>query len=115
MKRFSLLLSITAIPFLIVILINETRETPNTSINKEYCTRTCHNKGCIHFNKLLKNDNQSSFATRHFDIYKKNITWLKQNPFKLSYAQINLLLYVIVFPVVSIFLLWRLIRRHPKS
>ncbi|WP_452602030.1 hypothetical protein [Pontimicrobium sp. MEBiC06410] len=115
MKRFSLLLAIVSIPFFIVILINETRETPSNSINREYCTRACHNKGCIHFNELLKNDNQSSFATRHFDIYKKNIAWLKQNPFKFSYAQMNLLLYVIIFPIVSIFLLWRLTKRLPKS
>ena len=115
MKRFFLLLVIVFIPFFIVILVNETNTTPSFSVNKNQCTRACHSKGCIHFNEKLKKDSQSSFVTRHYDTYKKNIIWLKNNPFNLSYVQINLLLYVIIFPIVSIVLFWRLLKRPSKS
>lgn len=109
MKRLLLLLAIVSIPFFIVIIVNETSSTTNTSI-KNYCTRACHNKGCTHFNKKRLNKKQNTFVTKHYNTYKNNIIWLKNNPFGLSYVQINLLLYVIVFPIASLYLLWRLLK-----
>jgi hypothetical protein len=114
MKRLFILLVIVFIPFFIVIVVNETNKTPSTLVNKTQCTRACHNTGCIHFNAKLKDNNESSFVTRHYSTYKKNIIWLKNNPFNLSYVQINLLLYVILFPIISIVLLWRLIKKPSR-
>ncbi len=115
MKRLLFLLVIVSIPFFSVILVNETSATPSFSVNKTQCSRACHNTGCIHFNAKLKDNSKASFVTKHYNTYKKNITWLKNNPFHLSYVQINLLLYVILFPTVSIVLLWRLFKRPLQS
>lgn len=115
MKKLLLLFSIALLPFVVVIIVNETSMKPSTAVNEAYCTRICHNRGCLHFNKKRLNKNNSGFVARHYGSYKRNIDWLKNNPFSLSYVEINLLLYVILFPVVSVLLLWRLIKKSPQA
>lgn len=112
MKRSLFLLLILITPFIIIIIINESNNiSPTYAIDQNHCTRACHNKGCIHFNKKMLNKHEQNFVTKHFETYKKNIQWLKNNPFGFSYVEMNLLLYVILFPVLSLFLFWKLIQQ----
>ncbi len=94
-----------------MIIINEISSSPSSTYSSKECTRICHNSGCKHFYEKLKNVDETSLAITNFSLYKKNIKWLKNNPFGLSYAEMNLLVYVILFPLISILLLIRLLKK----
>ncbi len=90
-----------------MIIVNESSEEPTTTYTKGKCTRACHNNLCKHFIEL----NDDNIVKKNFNIYKKNINWLKNNPFGLSYASMNILVYVILFPLFSSILIWRILKK----
>lgn len=93
-------LLIIVIPILLMILINESSEKNTHKFLKEKCTRHCHNISCKHHNTTgFKNY-----------LYQKNILLLKQNNLGLSYKQVNILVYVIGFPLIILLLFFNLIR-----
>ena len=44
-------------------------------------------------------------------LYEKNIALLKENKLGLTYKEINLLIYVVVFPILSGVMLWGVLRK----
>jgi len=110
MKLIVKVLCVIAIPFLIMVVINTLYNTPTTKYNSKLCTRICHDKGCKHFALKLKDKTNTSWAKHSFSYYQKNIEWLKNNPLGLSYAQMNILVYVIIFPLLCLYLLIRLLK-----
>lgn len=90
-------------------MVNEFSPKPTFEFNEDTCTRFCHNKGCKHYHNKNKDNLSSSIL---FELYKKNISWLKKKPFGLSYQEMNLLIYVILGPILIIFLLWGIIRKR---
>ena len=93
-----------------MVVINTTYNKPTTIYYAKSCTRACHNKTCKHFNIKLEDKSDSSLAVHYFYLYKKNIEWLKNNHLGLSYVQMNLLLYVLLFPTLCIVLIIRLLK-----
>lgn len=110
MKLFLKLLFVISIPFLIMVVVNTYYNKPTAIYNSEICTRVCHNKVCKHFETKLKNKTNNSWAVKKFSLYRKNIQWLKNNPLGLNYVQMNILLYVILFPLICFLLLIRLLK-----
>ncbi len=100
-KLFALLL---LTPIILMIMVNETSPAPSSQLDQSACTRYCHNHGCPH----------GTLSGWQAKVYAANINWLKANPFGLSYQQMNLLLYVILFPLMIVFALWSLIRKRRK-
>ncbi len=78
---------------------------------EEKCTRYCHNHPCTHSQLASP---QTPYAKFFVKVYVLNIQWLKKNPLGLSYKEMNLLLYVCLFPLFVSFLLWALVRRRKK-
>lgn len=78
-------------------------------IDDYQCTRYCHDKGCIHYERNIGSN--SIFRKTAEKIYSKNIQLLHQNGMGLSYAEANLLIYVVLIPFFSAILLWGIIRK----
>lgn len=110
MKLFLKLALVVCIPFLIMVIVNEFYNEPTSKQFYEKCTRSYHNKGCEHFAIKLKDKTNTSWAVKNFALYRKNIEWLKNNPLGLGYYQMNILVYVIVFPIICVILLIRLLK-----
>ena len=110
MKRLLKLVLIVCIPFLIMVIINESYNEPTSKQLSQKCTRSCHNNGCKHFTLKLKDKTNNSWAVKNFSLYRENIKWLKNNPLGLSYAQMNILVYVVAFPLLCLYLLIRLLK-----
>ncbi|MEL6719899.1 MAG: hypothetical protein AAFP82_14395 [Bacteroidota bacterium] len=101
--------------FLLVAMtaINLTGIIPTHEYLKEQCTRYCHDHHCIHFEAKL--NTQDSFASKIQLTYQTTIQMLKHNPLGLSYQTINLLIFVIGFPLLIFLLSFNLIRKWKKS
>ena len=109
MRKARVFWALVLLPFLIMVVVNETSEAPTFSYYSKKCTRYCHNHGCLHV--YTKYDIHSKGYLKAMDsLYKANIQWLKHNGLGLSYAEINLLLYVIVLPLLMLLLLWGAVR-----
>jgi len=104
MKNLVIIVGLILFSLAVIITVNETSPLPTRELSQKNCTRHCHDKGCIHYQE----EEVSPFL---LSVYKQNIYWLKQNPFGLSYKEMNLLLYVIIAPFLIIVLLWGLIRK----
>jgi len=110
MKRFLVFVSLLSLPILIIILVNESMPKVSNALHTELCTRACHNSHCSHFALKLKDANYDAIPKRYFSSYQKTMYWLKHNPFGLSYATMNILVYVVLFPLLFIVLLWKLLQ-----
>ena len=112
LKRIIIFLSLVASPFLFMILVNEIPNVPQRSskYNKEYCTWYCHNVTCLHF-KASYNKYPTDFKKRNKKIFDGYVNGLHGNRLGLNYRNINLLVFIILYPVLGSFLLWNLIRR----
>ncbi|MBC7861382.1 MAG: hypothetical protein IAF38_00325 [Bacteroidia bacterium] len=106
---------ILILPFLIVILVNSFSPQATFSYKKENCTRYCHNNGCPHFEKKMADVKPGSLKSKAFDFYCWNIEALKNNPLDLSYAEMNILVYVLFFPLSSVFLFRFLVRKKKHN
>ncbi|MEM8526723.1 MAG: hypothetical protein AAGG68_18935 [Bacteroidota bacterium] len=109
MKRA--ILSFTIIVLLAVLttaVVNFTGKNPTHEYSKDHCTRYCHDRHCPHFKAKVVDKN--SLALNIQPAYQTAIRALKYNPIGLSYTTINLLVFVLGFPVLIFFLsfnLWR--------
>jgi len=111
-KRLYIFLIIFSSPFLIMGIINECFDTPDRTHKfvEDYCTWYCHDVTCLHW----KNDyrqNPSKLKRMHRDIFDWYVTSLHNNGLGLNYGSINLLVFIIGYPVIGALLLWNLIRK----
>jgi hypothetical protein len=106
MKRRINYLSLISLPFLLLILVNTFSPQPGSLKDANKCSRYCHNKGCVHFEKKMNRENSSFLSTGAFRFYRWNISALKNNFLGLSYRDMNLFLYVIFLPGIMIILCW---------
>ena len=88
---------------LVMIIINETAPKPTTVFQVERCTRYCHNHPCRHVSEI---------APTIQKLYKANIIWLKNNPLGVSYKFMNLIVYVLTYPLLIIGLSWLAFRKR---
>ena len=109
MKRRNWLWLAIVLPILFIVGINETHAPLPHSYASDRCTWHCHDKGCSHF---LANQAQQVFPAGFYRLYTSNIQWLKDNPLHLSYREMNILVYVILFPILLLGLLWGLFRKR---
>jgi len=110
MRAFTKFLAIIALPFLVMVIVNESMSTPKWEYTETKCSRYCHNKGCSHTIDKYNSDDLTETQVKMARLYNANIVWLKKNPLGLSYQAMNILLYVIVFPLLLYLLLWGLVR-----
>jgi hypothetical protein len=89
------LLAALLFPVVIVVAVNELSPQPVTALSAEKCTRYCHNFACKH------KPEKSAFNF----LYDSTIYQLGKNPFGLGYKQINILVFVILWPGFMLFLL----------
>ncbi|MEO1450525.1 MAG: hypothetical protein AAFV07_13435 [Bacteroidota bacterium] len=73
------------------------------------CTRYCHTVECPHVKPALA---RAGLPRQLWKRYTEQINWLAQNPLGLSYRDMNLLYYVIGYPVVLLLLGWGLLRKR---
>lgn len=90
-------------------LVNSLSAAPTSEHVAEYCTRSCHNKGCVHFAEKYGYGKQNAMLPQ---IYAMNIKWLRDNPLGLSYYEMNLLIYVIIWPILVAMLIYGLARKR---
>ena len=110
MKLIFLLIGLT---ITIMVIVNVTSSSPTDQYIKERCTRYCHNKGCPHFRKNFSTyQDESPFFRSLHQLYWANIKALKQNGLGLTYQEVNLLLYVVIFPCVTVLLTWGALRKQ---
>lgn len=102
---------------MIMLVVNESASSATHQYLKERCTRHCHDKGCPHFQENFSTyQEQLPFADDFRQLYRENIQALKENSLGLNYRQINLLIYVVLFPLISLLLVWGAWRKKmPKS
>ena len=99
------LLLLLLIPVLTIVVTNELSPAPTTTYQEGKCTRYCHNKACLHTEENRLTNGLSS-------IYQGNIHWLKYNPVGIDYEEMNIVVYVLLYPLLVIVLLWGLIRKR---
>ena len=111
MKKLLLYLILITAPFLIMFIVNTTTNNPTTKLLKNKCSRYCHNVTCAHTNATYEKYAGNWFADTAKFLYTKNIIWLHNNPFGMSYKMINLVIYVFGLPLFMALLLGNLIRK----
>jgi len=113
-QRFRILLYLIIIstPFLLMVIVNENAVAPTFDFRETTCTRYCHNHACPH--TMLEEGVVAGNGVLA-QVYNANIKWLKNNPFGMSYQEVNLAIYVIGFPGLMAFLLWGLIRKRRRD
>lgn len=96
----------------LMVVVNQRAPSPTNQYIKTACTRYCHNVTCPHFQRNFTNyEHKLPMAEDLRRLYLANIQALKQNSVGLSYKQINLALYVIGFPVITLLLAWGAFRK----
>lgn len=94
-----------------MIIVNTLMGTSHHGYDENECTRYCHDEGCVHYKeRVAENDINKNIEA----IYYGNIKLLHNNGMGLSYAEANILIYVILIPLFSSLLLWGVIRK-PKN
>lgn len=112
MRKSTLLLCLI-IPFVVMVIVNSSLPKPSTKQNTQQCTRYCHNHSCLHFNqRFVKVKENIPDAEKLRKLYVGNIQWLHQNGIGLSYQNANLFIYVVLFPCLSLLLIWGLLRKR---
>ena len=107
-----LLLVLFLIPISLMMMVNYTAKSPNNQHVKQICTRYCHNTTCPHFQQnFVKYEQTLPFATTFRNLYRNNIQVLKQNALGVNYQQMNVLIYVIGFPFITLLLAWGAFRK----
>ena len=111
MKKKLLWFTLILLPFIIMYIVNTSVNKPNTKNLPDKCTRYCHNVTCTHGNEIYEKYGGTWFADTAKSLYTKNIVWLHDNPFGLSYRAINLIIYVFAMPLIMALLLGNIIRK----
>lgn len=104
MKNRLKYLLVILIPFVFLIVVNSFSSPPTYSYVEDKCSRYCHNQGCPHFEKKLKDGKNRLLSEPAFRFYQWNISALKNNFLGISYRDMNLLLYVIFLPLLMVLL-----------
>ncbi len=103
LNTFAMWIVLMASPFLVLVAVNEAMGPSHHRYDPARCTRYCHDHGCPHVQQRydFKNDTAARFAKQ---VYDANIRALGRGG--VSYANMNLLVYVVLFPLlVSLLLL----------
>ncbi|MCI4671033.1 MAG: hypothetical protein MRZ79_23045 [Bacteroidia bacterium] len=106
MKIFWIICAILFSAILFMWGVNASQPKATHQFDPNKCTRFCHDKGCPHFERR-----KNSFPDWAVSLYQSNISMLKNNVFGLSYREANVLLYVLLVPILSLTLLWGLLRK----
>lgn len=111
-KRIKVCLLILAAPFLFMVFVNEMPNVPERTNNytPENCTWYCHNMTCLHF-KFSYSQNPTLFKKMNKNIFDWYVTSLHGNKLDLNYRNINLLVFIIAYPLLGSLLVWNLIRK----
>lgn len=111
-KRLLLFFCIASLPFLLVVIVNEFLCADFEKHNKASvtCNRICHDVGCIHWGENYK-ANPSKIKLFHKDVFDFYVRSLKQNALGMNYRFINLLVFILIYPILGSALLWHLIKR----
>lgn len=111
-KRIRIFLLILASPFLFVVAINEIPQVPDRShkYKAENCTWYCHDITCRHWKDSYK-DNPTRLKKMHKDIFAWIVRNLHENPGDVSYREINILVYIMGYPIICGLLVWNLVRK----
>ncbi len=111
-KRIKIFLLLIASPFLFMVFVNEMPNVPKRSnaYNQEYCTWYCHNITCLHFKASYK-EKPTSLKKMNKTIFDGYVNSLHGNMLGLNYRNINLLVFIILYPILGSLLIWNLIRR----
>ena len=109
-KKLLIFLLICSTPFLIVIAVNELPNNPKRTSEyvAERCTWQCHNVTCYHWKQSYKKD-PSPLKKMHKDVFDWYVTSLHGNPLDLNYGIINILVFLIVYPLFGGILLWNIL------
>ena len=110
MKKW-LLIPLILIPVLAAMSmgVNMLSPKPTNQLDPGRCTRYCHSVTCPHVKPALQ---QKGFTQFLWKRYQNQILWLRHNPLGLSYRDMNLLYYVVGYPVVILLLIWGLLRKR---
>jgi len=92
--------------------INEVPKAPNRTNKyvKQYCTFYCHNVTCNHWKNSYK-QNPTTLKKMNKNIFDWYVQSLHNNKLGLNYGSINLLVFLIGYPLLGIFLVWNLIKK----
>jgi hypothetical protein len=105
MKRLVISVAVSfALLVAIVAIVNSVSSKPANAYRANECTRYCHDHGCPHYEKKIAAAKEGSLSLKFYALYNWNIRALRQNPFGLSYQEMNIELYVIFFPTLWIIL-----------
>ncbi|MGK0389031.1 MAG: hypothetical protein ACI94Y_001765 [Maribacter sp.] len=96
-----------------MVIVNTAMGISYHGYEKEQCTRYCHDRSCQH-STITKEENVDNYPiiASAEKLYYANIRLLHHNGLGLSYAQANILIYVILIPLFSALLLWGIIRKR---
>ena len=101
--------TLVLLPILLMAIVNGVHQTPPTGYLEDKCSRYCHNITCKH--AIEKQGTEKPMTKFTLRLYEKNIALLKENKLGLTYKEINLLIYVVVFPILSGVMLWGVLRK----
>lgn len=116
LNTFAMWTLLMASPFIVLVAVNETVGPSHHRYDAGRCTRYCHDHGCPHV--LQRYDFQNDAAARFAkQVYDANLRALGRGG--LSYASMNLFVYVVLFPALAGLLLlgalWPLPARGGRS
>lgn len=111
-KRLIIFLIIICLPFLSMVIVNECFKTParTDKYMEAHCTWYCHNVTCPHWKQSYK-DNPTRIKKMHKDVFDWYVVSLYNNPLGLNYGVINILVFIIIYPLLGGILVWRLINK----
>ena len=95
-----------------MVIVNEYFNLPDRTHKyvEEYCTWYCHDVTCLHWKASYKSK-PTKLKKMHKDIFDWYVSSLHNNPLKLNYGIINLLVFIIGYPLVGGLLVWNLVKR----
>ena len=110
--RLLIFILIVSSPFLTMVIVNECFDTPKRTDKylSEHCTWYCHNVTCKHWENAYK-QNPTKVKKMHKDIFDWYVNSLHGNSLGLNYRFINLLIFILGYPVAGGLLVWNLIKR----
>jgi len=110
-RKIGLLLLLIS-PVIVMSMVNFFAPEPSTQYKSELCTRYCHNTACPHFRQNFKAYQELPYVNSFYETYRANIQLLRKGG-DINYQQMNLLVYVIAFPMLT--LLWGAFRKSKTS
>jgi len=111
MKRKLLWCILLCAPLLVIFGVNEfAASEPTHRYLPTQCTRYCHDNGCPHAARKYEHS-KSSMVGWARKIYTGNMRLLRGNSLGMHYSHINILIYVILFPLLFAILLWGAIKK----